>query len=1016
MRKLIIISLLFSGSLNTYSQEWNTFLSNGSEQMQSGDFDKAILSFTSAINELEGDTENIAPYIMARLLRATNYSILGKFSECEMDAIKGNSLAVNFFGKNSEAHYQALRVLSSLHCDTKREPLKYAQMLVEEGEKIMGKYNENHLQDIISTGRCLIDQGKAGYLKAIIDDINRNGKKSLDSLPNIKCNLHSVLANIYRYEKNKELEKKEYQFLIDQLILNKDSTGLSALYRFPAFSALTNLANMYAGEGNEHDAIDLMEKYLLEFTPCRSKVEAINIMEMFTQLGDFYRAIEMPQKAKENYLKGLQIIEQQQGRNNQFYYSALQSIASLSTELSLFHEADSLYGLELDFFRSNSSDPHDITNCLLDISFNKIQWGKYDDAKTICLQILTNGDTLKGNTPALNVIICYSRLGLIARNQKKFKDSEQYYTKAIAYSKAFRGVFGDFNYISEIHNLAYLYFLEGKYEKAEKQYDKILSNVFIRTLETNRRDQLAYCFEAATLAYRLKEHKKSLMLLSKFTEIQNKIIESNLQHLPIKEQLDYIVLFKRYCSVFNSLAYLNHTDEELINACYSNYLSTQNLTFKVQQAKLSSKKNNVEIYAGTLKEHLRENEAAVEIISFPYFNSQSNLWTDSTLYAAIVSTTDKPSQFVFVSSNKEIDSLNHAIKDLPYNQYYTGLYADSNISKSLLHSLNEVLMGINTAYVIESGALHELNLSALLLNNKETFGQKYCLHIMNSTSDILNYQPIYLSPKTLKHAFIYGGIDYNRATITPSDKTPEENNLGYPQVAELANRSAITKFGYLPSTKDEAQNIQQLCNSNSITAISFTGENATEASFKQLSGKKEPFILHIATHGYFFPDPMQSKQEKTSQDLSGERRNVFKWSDDPLLRSGLIFAGANNIWGKTDYISDSTEDGILTSYEISNLDLSNCQLVVLSACETGLGDIKGSEGVFGLQRAFKMAGVKNIIMSLWKVPDKETQELMTLFYNYCFAGKSVHDALQSAQSDMKKKYPPYYWAAFKLLE
>ena len=1016
MRKLLIFSLLSLACLNSYCQEWNTYLSNGSEQMQSGDFDKAILSFTSAQRELEGDTENIAPYIMATLLRATTYTILGKYSECEMDALKADSLAVKFFGKNSEAHYQALRVISSLHCNTKREPLKYAQMLVEEGEKIMGKYNENHLQDIISTGRCLIDQGKAGYLKAIIDDINKNGKNSLDSLPNIKCNLHGVLAEIYHYEKNKELEKKEYQFLIDQLILNKDSTGLSALYRFPAFSALTNLANMYAGEGNEHDAIDLMEKYLLEFTPCRSKAEAINIMEMFTQLGDFYRTIEMPQKAKENYLKGLQIIEQQQGRNNQFYYSALQSIASLSTELSLFHEADSLYSLELEFLKSNSSDPREITNCLLNIAFNKIQWGKYDDAKKICVQVLANADTLKGNSPELNVLKCYSWLGLIARSQANFKDAEQYYANALAYSKDNRGFFGDFTYVQDIHSLANLYFLQAEYEKAEKCYDTILSDIFTSTLKTQRRYQLEYYFEAATLAYRLNEHKKFLVLLSEFTKIQKEFINSNLQHLSSKEQLDYIVLFKRYCSVLNSLAYLNHADEELINACYSNYLSTQNLTFKVQQAKLSSKKNNVEINAGTLKEHLRENEAAVEIISFPYFNSQSNLWTDSTLYAAIVSTTDKPSQFVFVSSNKEIDSLNHAIKDLPYNQYYTGLYADSNISKSLLHSLNEVLTGINTAYVIESGALHELNLSALSLNNKETFGQKYCLHIMNSTSDILNYQPLYLSPKTIRKAFVYGGIDYDKATNTPSDKTPEENNIGYPQVAELASRSAIAKFGFLPGTKDEAINIQKLCNSNNITAISYAGENATEASFKQLSGKKEPFILHIATHGYFFPDPVQSKQEKTSQDLSCERKNVFKWSDDPLLRSGLIFAGANHTWGKTDYVSDSTEDGILTSYEISNLDLSNCQLVVLSACETGLGDIKGSEGVFGLQRAFKMAGVKNIIMSLWKVPDKETQELMTLFYNHCFSGKSVHDALQAAQSDMKKKYPPYYWAGFKLLE
>ena len=96
--------------------------------------------------------------------------------------------------------------------------------------------------------------------------------------------------------------------------------------------------------------------------------------------------------------------------------------------------------------------------------------------------------------------------------------------------------------------------------------------------------------------------------------------------------------------------------------------------------------------------------------------------------------------------------------------------------------------------------------------------------------------------------------------------------------------------------------------------------------------------------------------------------------------------------------------------------MSNCQLVVLSACETGLGDIKGSEGVFGLQRAFKLAGVKNIIMSLWKVPDEQTAELFELFYQNCFKEMSISEALSAAQSTMSKKYPPYYWAAFKLLE
>ncbi|MCX6164324.1 MAG: CHAT domain-containing protein, partial [Ignavibacteriae bacterium] len=152
---------------------------------------------------------------------------------------------------------------------------------------------------------------------------------------------------------------------------------------------------------------------------------------------------------------------------------------------------------------------------------------------------------------------------------------------------------------------------------------------------------------------------------------------------------------------------------------------------------------------------------------------------------------------------------------------------------------------------------------------------------------------------------------------------------------------------------------------------------------------------------------------KGFQDFSGSE--IIKRAENPLFRSGLILAGANWYWQGNRSI-EGTEDGILTAYEVSNMDLMNTELVVLSACETGLGDIKGGEGVYGLQRAFKVAGVKTIIMSLWKVPDKETVELMELFYTNWLGGMTKHDAFTNAQKEMRKKYPPYYWAAFVMVE
>jgi CHAT domain-containing protein len=182
--------------------------------------------------------------------------------------------------------------------------------------------------------------------------------------------------------------------------------------------------------------------------------------------------------------------------------------------------------------------------------------------------------------------------------------------------------------------------------------------------------------------------------------------------------------------------------------------------------------------------------------------------------------------------------------------------------------------------------------------------------------------------------------------------------------------------------------------------------DATEAAFKALSGNS-PSVIHISTHGFFF----ENKKRTSGQS------NQYVTAEDPLIRAGLAMAGANEAWlkGVNEF---EEEDGILTALEISNLDLSKTQLVVLSACDTGLGDIDGHEGVYGLQRAFKMAGAKNIIMSLWEVPDLETSEYMKLFYSNWLNTNNVRQAFSKTQLAMQKKYPnsPRSWAGFILVE
>jgi CHAT domain-containing protein len=213
----------------------------------------------------------------------------------------------------------------------------------------------------------------------------------------------------------------------------------------------------------------------------------------------------------------------------------------------------------------------------------------------------------------------------------------------------------------------------------------------------------------------------------------------------------------------------------------------------------------------------------------------------------------------------------------------------------------------------------------------------------------------------------------------------------------------------LTGTLDEVNVIDSELKSDNINVTLFTGNDGVEGSIKSLSGKS-PDILHIATHGFFLSNTQTSGNAFFSPLADNVSTGI-----DPLLRSGLIMSGGNKAW-KYGQSGDSNADGILTAREVNSLDFSNTDLLVLSACETGLGEV-GSQGVFGLQRAFKHAGVKTIIMSLWKVNDDATRLMMQSFYSNLLKGCSKETAFNMAKAEVRKKYDsPYYWAAFIMLD
>jgi CHAT domain-containing protein len=271
---------------------------------------------------------------------------------------------------------------------------------------------------------------------------------------------------------------------------------------------------------------------------------------------------------------------------------------------------------------------------------------------------------------------------------------------------------------------------------------------------------------------------------------------------------------------------------------------------------------------------------------------------------------------------------------------------------------------------------------------------------------------------------VYGGISYTLDKETMQTESRRYASQERSIDADTLNRGTVID---LPATLDEAKYIDSLLVANNITTTLFTSEKANEESFKSLSGKGNR-ILHIATHGFTWTDSIARKQDYFASRIQMIGDNLPKGPViDPLNRCGLLFAGANTAYqGRSKDLPEGVQDGILTAKEISLMDLRGTELVVLSACETAQGDIT-SEGVFGLQRAFKMAGVQTIIMSLWKVDDKVTKMFMSEFYkNWIEKKQSKREAFNNAKNtvcyavneygDYIYKDKPYYWAGFIMLD
>jgi CHAT domain-containing protein len=267
-----------------------------------------------------------------------------------------------------------------------------------------------------------------------------------------------------------------------------------------------------------------------------------------------------------------------------------------------------------------------------------------------------------------------------------------------------------------------------------------------------------------------------------------------------------------------------------------------------------------------------------------------------------------------------------------------------------------------------------------------------------------------VNKRNYQSATLFGGIDYDTPLIemaAEAQKYVHENRTE--QYAMYRGEDERGSWGKLKYSLEETNNIANYLSDNNIVVNKYTQSDASEEAFKSLSGSS-PDIIHISTHGFYYQPYVHSYLSDYSNLYFSNENN------DVLNFNGLLFSGANNAW-KFNKFQENVEDGILTAKEIYSLNLSNTDLLILSACQTGLGENNDIDGNEGLLRAFKVAGVNEVIITLWNISDDATSSIMKAFYKNLLEIKDPREALKTTINKAKKDMPdPYYWAPFIVIE
>ncbi|ALF56386.1 tetratricopeptide repeat family protein [Nostoc piscinale CENA21] len=877
------------------------------------------------------------------------------------------------------------------------------------------------------------------------------GKEHLDVATSL-----NDLAELYREQgKYQQAEPLYYRSLsiLEKLLGNS--------HPFVAQS-LNNLALLYQTQGNYQQAEPLYLRSLAIREKILGKVHP-NVAQSLNNLAILYQAQGKYQQAEPLYLRSLAIYEKVLGKVHPFVATNLNNLALLYQTQGNYQQAEPLYLRSLAIREKVLGKVHpDVAQSLNNLAILYQAQGKYQQAEPLYLRSLAIYEKVLGKVHPL-VATNLNNLATVYKEQGNYQQAEPLYLRSLAIREKLLGnVHPDV--AQSLNNLAELYRVQGNYQKAEPLYvrslaihEKVLSKV--HPLVGTSLNNLALLYEAqdninrATDFFRraLEVHTQNLNLIFAVGSEQRKqsyvkifssttdiIVSRSLQQAPKNSaaaSLALTTVLRRKGLVLDAVAdsiqilrsKLNSSPEtqklftqwlqvqQQLSALIYSQSEKQTTNPKAQLEQLEAQREKLEAAISSKSAEFRQqtqpveltaiqakipqDAALVEIVQYRPFNTKAKTEAQNfgkPRYAAAVLRFKGEPKWVDLGEAAEIDKLAIDFRAaLATGRPYKKLAR--TLDEKLIAPIRPLLGDANHILISPDGQLTLIPFEVLKDEQDKFLIQRYAFSYLTSGRDLLHFQS---NVNNASAPVVLADIDYNNQTQTvASAKTTNVRGTENRRSGELAT----LEFPPLENTKEEAAAIKKVLPNAKL----LLGKDATETAVKQLHS---PSILHLATHGFFIADVEQNFNASADFELTPRQPKILE-VENPLLRSGLALAGAN----KRNQVKKGSDDGVLTALEVAGLDLRSNQLVVLSACETGKGDVKVGDGVYGLRRALVIAGSQTQVLSLWLVDDAATKELMVKYYQNLQAGKGRHEALRAAQLDLlnSQEYSePQFWAAF----